>query len=220
MTSPIELLYKFDQYLTYQLQQHSFTANLLIHPTSKFITEILVIIVIGLISYESIYWTGIYLGLWEYHAKDIFTEVPIHCAHLSVRMNIISQQDKNKLLEYYQLKQLSKYNPLYWNKLNLLSEEIFKLNKFIKYYYEFSPEDFEMNKEPEFGSTIEHLRTKTLNLFRESDLYKEYHCHDLTIRNVLVFNNKNDEVRQDQDLNYLSKCNIETGNVIDCVIVI
>lgn len=220
MTTVIELLYKFDQYLTHQLQQHSFTANLLIHPTSKFITEILIIIVVILLSYETIYWSGIYLGLWEYHAKDIFTEVPIHCAHVSVRVNIIDQENKLKLHDYYQLKQSSKYNPLIWNRLNQLGQEIFKLKKFVKYYYEFSPEDFEMNEEPEFGSTIEHLRNKTLNLFRESELYKEYHCHDLTIANVLVFNNRDEEVKESENMNYLSKCNIETGNVIDCVVVI
>ncbi|EGW35591.1 uncharacterized protein SPAPADRAFT_131311 [Spathaspora passalidarum NRRL Y-27907] len=220
MTTVIELLYEFDQFLTTQLLKNSFTADLLATPASKFITELLVIVSIGLISYETIYWSGIYLNLWEYHAKDIFTEIPIHCAHVHIRLNVIKKSDQDKLKEYYELKQKSKYNVLYWNRLTQLSTEIFLLEKFVKYYFEFSPEDFEMNEEPELGSTIEHLRNKTLNIFKESDAYKHLDNHSITIDDVVIYNNKNQLVPKAENNNYLSKCQIETGNVIDSVILV
>ncbi|KAK6455091.1 uncharacterized protein RJT20DRAFT_54710 [Scheffersomyces xylosifermentans] len=215
----VEVIQRADNYLTATLQSNSFTANLIHTPTSKFITEFLVITFVLLVSYEVIYSSGIYLGLWEYHAKDIFTEVPIHCAHVYVRLNIVPKENVGKTKEYYALKKKSKYNVLYWNKLNQLGDELFSLDRFVKYHFEFSPEDFEMNKEPEFGSTIEHLREKIIKLFNDSDIYKQYHDKNLDKTNVLIYNNQNDEVTPKDDGQYLSKCHVETGNVIDCVVV-
>ncbi|KAI3406687.1 hypothetical protein KGF56_000533 [Candida oxycetoniae] len=220
MTKAIELLYIFDKYLTTQLESNSFTSNLLITPTSKFITEILVFIFLGLLSYEVIYWSGIYLHLWDYHAKDIFTEVPIHCAHLNVRLNLVQKKKEHALVDYYDLKQKYYHNFIYWKRLNEISNEIFEMKKFVKYYFEFSPEDFEMNQEPEFGSTISHLRCKVLDLFKSSELFVNYDKSHLQPKDVKLFNNRNEEVPLSQNDNYLSKTNIETGNTIDAVIVI
>lgn len=217
----IELLYRFDTYLTSRLEANSFTSNLLITPTSKFITEILVLTFIGLLSYEIIYWSGIYLNLWEYHAKDVFTEVPIHCAHVNIRLNIIDRTNEVRLKEYYDIKNKSRYhNLLYWKQLSDLNANLFGLNKFVKYYFEFSPDDFEMNKEPEFGSTILHLRNKILKLFNESELYRDYERDDVVPNDVKIFNNQYKEVLIGENENYLSKCNIETGNTIDAIVVL
>ncbi|CAD1811692.1 hypothetical protein FOB58_003784 [Candida parapsilosis] len=221
MVSLIELLYRFDTYLTSRLEANSFTSNLLITPTSKFITEILVLTFIGLLSYEIIYWSGIYLNLWEYHAKDVFTEVPIHCAHVNIRLNIIDRTNEVRLKEYYDIKNKSRYhNLLYWKQLSDLNANLFRLNKFVKYYFEFSPDDFEMNKEPEFGSTISHLRNKILKLFNESELYRDYERDDVVPNDVKIFNNQYKEVSIGENENYLSKCNIETGNTIDAIVVL
>ena len=217
----IELLYRFDTYLTSRLEANSLTSNLLITPTSKFITEILVLTFIGLLSYEIIYWSGIYLNLWEYHAKDVFTEVPIHCAHVNIRLNIIDRTNEVRLKEYYDIKNKSRYhNLLYWKQLSDLNANLFRLNKFVKYYFEFSPDDFEMNKEPEFGSTILHLRNKILKLFNESELYRDYERDDVVPNDVKIFNNQYKEVLIGENENYLSKCNIETGNTIDAIVVL
>ena len=217
----IELLYRFDTYLTSRLEANSFTSNLLITPTSKFITEILVLTFIGLLSYEIIYWSGIYLNLWEYHAKDVFTEVPIHCAHVNIRLNIIDRTNEVRLKEYYDIKNKSRYhNLLYWKQLSDLNANLFRLNKFVKYYFEFSPDDFEMNKEPEFGSTILHLRNKILKLFNESELYRDYERDDVVPNDVKIFNNQYKEVLIGENENYLSQCNIETGNTIDAIVVL
>lgn len=249
----IKLAYQYDQLLTSYLQSNSFTSNLLATPISKLITEFLIIVFIVLFSYETIYWSGIYLKLWDYHAKDIFTEVPIHCSHVYIRLNFVDSENIELLDQYYQLKSnstilLSKFHDHFnfnvkfdlagdfnnWKKLNSLSREVFKLQKFIKYYFEFSPEDFEMNEEPEFGSTIIHLRGRVLNLINDSEYLRQFNQssgkksdnssdnnkNELTVDNVKIYNNKNIEVGTHENDNYLSKCNIETGNTIDVVVVI
>lgn len=205
--------------LTSFLESYSFTSNLILTPTSKFITETLIVLFIIVLTYETIYWSGIYLNLWEYHAKDIFTEVPIHCAHVYFRLNVIDAKNLDQLEKYYALKQNSKYNILKWNELNQLGSSLFKLKKFIRYHFEFSPEDFEMNENPEFGSTVIHLRRKILQLFENSKIYKEFHDKEYRDGDVLLFNKNDKEVDHKQDSCYLSKCNIETGNVIDCIII-
>ena len=142
----IKLAYQYDQLLTSYLQSNSFTSNLLATPISKLITEFLIIVFIVLFSYETIYWSGIYLKLWDYHAKDIFTEVPIHCSHVYIRLNFVDSENIELLDQYYQLKSnstilLSKFHDHFnfnvnfdlagdfnnWKKLNSLSREVFKL---------------------------------------------------------------------------------------------
>lgn len=212
---------QFDNYVVDVLSARAFTANLITTRVSRIISEGLFVSFVLLFSYELIYWSGIYLGLWEYHAKDIFTEVPVHCAHIYVRINIIDEKDVSKLRAYYGLKQSSSFNVFNWKKLNLLAQDIFKLKKFVKYHFEFSPDDFEKNPQPEWGSTVEHLRLKILSLVDSSSFYNDFvKGKKLSKENVLVFNNKNEEVTKDHDQQYLSKVFIETGNVIDCTIAV
>lgn len=186
--------------------------------SSKFITEILILLFILVLSYEIIYWTGIYIGIWEYHAKDIFTEIPVHCAHLHIRLNI-SSQDRNKIKKYFEIRRKSKYNILAWNKVNKMKESLFEFKNPPVYYFEFGPEDFEMNKNPELGSTVEQLREKILRLFNESEIYSSYQQEKITSDNIFVFNNKLQEVTSQQDTKYLSQVHIETGDTIDCLVV-
>lgn len=211
---------QYDQWFTRFMSSHWFLQDLIQNPISKLISETLFITFIVLFSYETIYWSGIYLDLWEYHAKDIFTEVPIHCAHVYVRVNIAEKKDLPAVQEYYELKQRSTYNVLNWKTLNEHALRTFKLQKFVKYHFEFSPEDFEGNPEPEFGSTIEHLRQKVLDTFFASPLYTRFTADDITRDNVLIFNNRSAEVGHDNDKTYLSKIHIETGNVIDAIVLV
>lgn len=221
MSSIVNYLIQVDLYLTEVLSSHSYTANLIVTPASKLITELIIITFVFVLSYESIYWSGIYLNLWEYHAKDIFKEIPVHCAHVYVRLNLVSKDNMDKLQNYYNDKKKSKLSTLYWRELNKLGDEIFLLDKFVKYHFEFSPEDFEMNDEPEYGSTIHHLRTKILRLFNESEIYAKYNGDKFVDpSSVLVFNTKNDELTAKFDKKYLVHCNIETGNIVDCIIVV
>ena len=59
-------------------------------------------------------------------------------------------------------------------KVKFIESRSFQIAKFIKYYFEFSPEDFEMNEEPEFGSTIIHLRGRVLNLINDSEYLRQF----------------------------------------------
>lgn len=210
----------FDDWFMAMMRSHWFLSDLIQNPISRVISESLFVTFIVLFTYETIYWSGIYLDLWEYHAKDIFTEVPIHCAHVYVRVNIADKENLPAVREYYELRQRSTYNVLNWKKLNELGLLMFKLRQFVKYHFEFSPEDFEGNPEPEFGSNIEHLRQKVLTTFFASPLYSRFESKKLTKDDVLIYNNKSAEVGSENDKTYLSKIHIETGNVIDAIVLV
>lgn len=205
-----------DQQLTSIILSTTFTGNLLATSTSKLISEIFLLSFILLVGYETFYWLGIYLNLWEYHAKDIFTEIPIHCAHVYVRINVAPKDKIERVREYYSLRQ-NRYNLISWTNSNQIGSQIFDFDQFVKYHFEFSPEDFEMNEEPEFGSTISHLRDKIKALVYQSDLYRDYKEKNLE---VMIFDNHNHEAGSDKNGQYLSKANIETGNVIDSIILV
>ncbi|WEJ96407.1 hypothetical protein PSN45_003946 [Yamadazyma tenuis] len=166
--------WKWDEYLAERLASHSFTKNLLVTQSGRYISEFILVFSVLLLSYEITYWTGIYLGWWEYHAKDIFKEIPVHCAHVYVQLNVAKRNNLDKVDHFYNLKFKSKYNILNWKTLSEAKKAAFEREDFIKYHFEFSPEDFEMNDDPEYGSTIDHLRRKILDLFNSSDLYDPY----------------------------------------------
>lgn len=202
------------------LLRYAFTSTLVQNPISRVITECLFLAFVALFWYELLYWSGIYLGVWEYHAKDIFKEVPVHCAHVYVRLNIVKKSNLDRVRSYYQSKRGSTYNIFKWRELNEMGKEIFQLNQFVKYHFEFSPEDFEGNPEPEFGSTVKHLREKILETFLRSTIHEKYYSglNEISIADVFIFDNEAREVKQEEDMVYLSKTHIETGNVIDSII--
>lgn len=210
---------RFDTHFVSAMSNHWFTQDLIQNPISRLISESFFILFVLLLTYETIYWSGISLGLWEYHAKDIFTEVPVHCAHVYIRVNFAKRSDIDSVRQYYQLKHNSAYNILNWKHLNDLGEQTFGLGQFVKYHFEFSPEDFEGNPEPEFGSTIEHLRKRILDTVHESTIYSDFkRGKSFTPESVFLTNNKSTEVGKDHDKTYLSKIDIETGNVIDAIV--
>lgn len=210
---------EFDQRFVDTMRRHWFTYELVQNPISHGISEVLFVSFVVLFTYELFYWLGIYLNLWEYHAKDIFPDVPVHCAHIYVRLNIADKSSIEEVRKYYLSKLQFTFNLLNWKRINEFGSRIFKLKKFIRYHFEFSPEDFENNPEPEFGSTVEHLRKKTLDLFLSSPVYSKYHpSHTISPDDVFIVNNKNEEVPESHNKTYLSMIHIETGNVIDIII--
>ncbi|CAH2355286.1 hypothetical protein CLIB1423_24S00254 [[Candida] railenensis] len=212
------LIQSFDARLSDYLHSHPFTSSLIQSPASKVITYLLIISFIILISYETIYWSGIYLGLWEYHAKDIFTEVPIHCAHVYIRVTKISDKEElDQINTFFSYHSNSFLHKNVWNRF--ISSPI-KDATTITYNFEFSPEDFEMNENPEFGSTVEHLKTKILNTYLDSRLANgsAKSGKKLTKDNVLIYNHNFQLLDSTFDNEYLSKCNVETGNLINSYI--
>lgn len=218
----LEQVGRFDAWFVESLSLHKFTYDLIHNPVSKTITELLFVTFVLLMCYETIYWSGIYLNLWDYHAKEIFKEIPIHCAHVYVRINFARRDDVESVRKYYELKLDSSYNILNWNKLNAVGGNVFELDQFVKYHFEFSPEDFENNPEPEFGSTIHHLRNKIFSTFKQSSIRDKLQFEESGLKplDVLIFNNRAKEVGSDNDTTYLSKIHIETGNVIDSIILL
>lgn len=210
-----------DQSFTLRMERYPFTASFVQNPISKYISEALCLTFVLIVSYETLYWSGIKLGLWTWHAKDIFPDVPVHCAHVYVRINLAEAKKADDVREYYRLKRESPLKILQWTSLHLL-RDVFELENFVTYHFEFSPEDFEHNPEPEWGSTVAHLREKTLNTFLASPIHTKHYSgkQDLLPENVLVFNNKCREVTHAEDKAYLSKTSIETGNYIDCVVLV
>lgn len=215
-----ELVQQADAWLVHVLESSSFTGQLITTPSGRVISEFLLVGFIFLLAYEVAYWSGIYLGLWEYHAKDIFTEVPIHCAHVYIRLNVVAQKEVEKLREYQQLQKESFFNVWSQKKARDIKRDIFKLPSSVQYHFEFSPEDYDSDLNPGYGSKIGHLRTKIVGLFLKSDFYRPFHCKGLDEKNIVVFNSLRNEVKGDDDNSYLVKVHIQTGDVIDVFVTI
>lgn len=214
-------LLDLDIWFVDRLSQHEFSRVLVQTAVSKCVTEVLFLIVSFIICYETLYWSGIYLGAWQYHARDIFKEVPIHCAHVYVRVNLSKRADADKVRELYLIKKKNRYNVLKWTAPKDSEHELFLLKDCVKYHFEFSPEDFEMNPEPEYGSTVEHLRNRIVSTITSSPVYEKYLGNaQLEPTHVLVYSCKYEEVVKENDKWYLSKIGIETGNLIDCVVLV
>lgn len=217
----IRWLEDLDSLFVEKLNQHEFSQALVHNDVSKYITEALFLIVSFIICYETLYWSGIYLRLWDYHAKDIFKEVPIHCAHVYVKINFAKRNSVDKVRDLYKIKSKNRYNVLEWKAPKEPESKLFLLKDFVKYHFEFSPEDFEENPEPEYGSTVEHLRNKVLSTITGTSVF-ENHLEKVQLdsSNVLIFNSKHLEVNEGDNKKYLSKANIETGNLIECVVLV
>ncbi|CAK7894404.1 hypothetical protein CAAN1_02S05974 [[Candida] anglica] len=207
-----------DEYLYQLLDGSTLTKSLITTPTSKHITYTLFVLFVVVFFYETLYWSGIYLGLWEYHAKDIFTEVPVHCAHVYIRLNVVQKDNVSKLESHYSKAQDS-FLTRYWTRFTTPKYDFTERSLPITYHFEFSPEDFEMNESPEWGSTIDHLRNKILDTYRESPLKSKGNAK-VTSSNVILFNNKYQLIQHKQNNSYLCKCHIETGNLIDAFITV
>lgn len=203
----MSLLNDFDKWFVNHFERTWYTSKLIATPHSKNMTEIFTVLFVLVISYETLYWSGIYLGLWEYHAKEIFTEVPVHCAHVYVRVATISKENKDRLAAYYTLRK-STFGALAARKL---AKEIFT-SQFVRYHFEFSPEDFESVDDPDFGCSIGHFRQR-LAVFLVGSVFNLL----ADPQDIVIMNNRLDEVTKDAE--YMVRCGIETGNVIDCVVV-
>lgn len=221
LESIVHWLHVLDLRFEENLNQYEFSRVLVHNVVSKYITEALFLIVASIICFETLYWSGIYLGLWEYHAKDIFREIPIHCAHVYVKVNLAKESDGDKVRELFITKKSNRFNVFEWKAPKESEKKLFLMSKSVKYNFEFSPEDFEENPEPEFGSSLEHLRKKVLTTLSSSNVYEKYlRGKVLDPSRVLVFNNNHEEVKTEDNKKYLSKIGIETGNLIECIVLV
>lgn len=86
-----------EKYIVSLLLKTEFTRHLVQHTPSKVVTLILVYIGIFLAIYEIILNTGVHFGAWTHPADEVFAEIPVHCAHVYVSIQVIV--DDNKLLK-------------------------------------------------------------------------------------------------------------------------
>lgn len=213
-------LKRTEEALVKHLEGGTWSRYLVQNLSSRLITDVLFVLFVLVASYQSFYWSGIYLGLWEYHAKDIFPPAPVHCAHVYVRINLTKRELREALTYYYDLARRSKFNPFALSRIRSKEKNLFVWRTFIRYHFEFGPEDFEGNACKELGSTILHLKETILKTFTSSKFYSNFQSKKFSAKDLVLFNNKKEEVNSNEDLNYLCESSIETGNVIDCIILV
>lgn len=108
------------------------------------------------------------------------------------------------------------------NQTDFENEILFKFN------IEFSPDEFEETKRPEFGCTLKNLRIKLYHLIKDSqwfiDLIEEGTLteQNFTISNNVKIFNKYDELLNSKKFDEIQLCflKIETGDTIRCDIVL
>lgn len=131
----------------------------------------------------------------EFESKEKFFSKPVHVAHIYVKCNVQNEGKTNYLV------------------------------KPMKFHVEFSPEDFEYEKRPEFGCNLSVLRTKLYYFFKETLIYQEITSKrpDLKFtisQNVQIYNKMDELLTTEFDSIQLCFLKMETGDIIECNFVI
>ncbi|AAS52167.1 ADR247Wp [Eremothecium gossypii ATCC 10895] len=88
------------------------------------------------------------------------------------------------------------------------------------YHIEFSPEEYESERRPEFGAALRVLRRRLYHLFKDSDTYRELAAKrqlQFTVSNgVRVYNSLGETLTADFDDVQLCFLKMETGDTIRC----
>lgn len=163
-------------------------------PGSRVLTVVVLAIFVFVLTRE----LGIRFGLLEDPGKAVFKEIPVHCAHLRARVNVV---------------------------LAARPQGVYA--KPVVYAIEFGPEDFDEkhNEDPEFGMglTLGHLRAKVLGLFADSSLaldpdvaevrlYSEKDIHRVEIRH------RGKVLPPSANHEHLCLLGVETGHLVDATI--
>lgn len=140
-------------------------------------------------------------GVEQFESMQNFFKKPVHVSHVSVFCAIINGKDK--------------YEPI--------------VDRPLKFYFEFTPEDFESSKYSlDYGCNLYHLKTKIYHFFKDSNTYRQleesgkYDLSNFTISKSIHLYNPMDEAMDNEKLNQLPLCflKIETGDKLKCEIVI
>lgn len=133
----------------------------------------------------------------EFESRDKFFAKPVHVAHLYVECDVIDGVDNKK-----------------------------HLAKPFKFHIEFSPDEYENERRPEFGCKLIVLRKKLYHFFKESDIYHELvgkrdRDFQFTVSaNVKVYNRVHEELPPSLDDIQLCFLKLETGDTVKCEFVI
>lgn len=98
----------------------------------------------------------------------------------------------------------------------------------LKFHVEFSPEDYENEKRPEFGTSLHVLRLRLYHYFKDCEIYRDLirdkgidETRKFTISNgVKIYNHKDELLPLNIDDIQLCFLKIDTGNTIKCEFVL
>lgn len=181
-------------YIVKPLTKYEFTSHLVAYPQSRFVTIGLVYLGLLLAIYELGLNLGVMLGLWRNPAHEVFKEIPVHCAHVYVSINMIKEEDAK--IKSGKPKYLLKYP--------------------IVYHFEFSPEEY---AHEEYGTDLKFLKSKVHEWFTSSEVFlhnKDAIKKDLSLEDFKFYNKKRKLLVGDDE--YLCDLGIDTGETIFCVI--
>jgi hypothetical protein len=185
-----------NQYILNPLSKTEFTSHLIQSTSSRVITVFLIYLGILLAIYEIGLHTGIALGLWKHPAHEVFKEIPVHCAHVYVSINLLKKDEETSNHDKKSPKYLLKYP--------------------IVYHFEFSPEEY---AHEEYGTDLKFIKSKVHNWFSTSEVY-HHHKHEInepiTLDDITFYNKKRQILKGDD--NYLCDLDVGTGDTIFCVI--
>lgn len=106
---------------------------------------------------------------------------------------------------------------------NVLKDGKPALAKPLQFHIEFSPEDYEDEKRPEFGCRLRVLRTKLYHFFKDTQLFSELvkNPEDFTVSDsVKIYNSASEPLPCTIDDVQLCFLKIETGDTIQCDLII
>lgn len=186
-----------NKYILSPLLKTEFTSQLVQSPSSRFITVLLVYLGILLGIYELVLHTGVSLGLWKNPADEVFKEIPVHCAHVYVSINLLSKNDNADGAENQ-------------------DEPNYLLKYPIVYHFEFSPEEY---AHEDYGTDLKFIKNKVHSWFSTSEVY--HHNKALINGPITVddlrFYSKNRKLLEGDD-EYLCDLDVGTGDTIFCII--
>lgn len=177
-----------NKYILSHLTKNEFTTHLVAETPSRIITILLAYVGIFLAVYEIGLHSGVYLGLWRNPAHEVFKEIPVHCAHVYISINLLKDGERapNFLLK----------NP-------------------IVYHFEFSPDEY---AHEEFGTDLKFIKNKVNKWFTTSEVYHHNKDDIKLVgaENINFYNKKGKKLVGDDE--YLCDLGVDTGDTIFCVI--
>ena len=188
-----------NRYILSPFSKTEFTSHLIESSSSRFVTALLIYGGLLLAVYEIVLHTGVALNLWRNPADEVFKEIPVHCAHVYVSINLLKEIGDEKKEKG--------------------EEEAGKPSYLLKYpivyHFEFSPDEY---AHEEYGTDLKFIRGKVHQWFLTSEVY---HHHKNDIHDVqtedLDFYDKKWKLLQGEE-QYLCHLGVDTGDTIYCVI--
>lgn len=190
-----------NKYILNPLTKTEFTSHLIASKPSRFITCLLIYLGILLAIYETILHLGVALNLWKNPADEVFKEIPVHCAHVYVSINLLSKEKVDEETDDEKVR---------------ADKRDYLLKYPIVYHFEFSPEEY---AHEEYGTDLKFIKGKVHNWFTTSEVYhhnKKHIQNPVTVDDLSFYSKKGKKLVGDDE--YLCDLDVGTGDTIFCII--